>query len=994
MSAFFPQLECETADIHHSLATNVSADAPGPALGIVLSSASCIASNSKALCDPQTQDCPLQAFIYEMFTLDGISSNNECQIASDDAYIFFVLGDVHYEQNASSGSLPSQEISVANISGLVCKPSYTISPAQLLLNPASAGTLAGASISRAVSSPSTTQPGFTNSDLTYVWYETLSSIGALYNNNTDVDEALFHFMADANNHSDVGKLLDPSVQSAAATAVFTAVMAQFASQYLLTPAENILSGQVTYNENRLRVRGLSVWLIVVGLVLLICAATMVLLYKPHDAVPQNPDSIAAVCTILASSENIMNSLQRTGHLPDENLQQHLSRNSYRTACSRSTGSFKIERQEASNWPLPPSRLSKMMQNSITSSSRKAKHQSRQSNSTPSDGSVDCWWRPFTVKAPYVLVTLALPIITIVILEIIQHYSRKHDGIVDAPDALASADALANYLPASFMMAVSIMFNSVDSTVMIFAPYSTLAKGDSPASRSILSNSLGKIPAAGLLQAIILRHWAVCFSTIAAIVGSLLPIVVSGLYISNTVPGSSGIIVQQVDQFNLNWTSSVRNDSNAGTMFALIEEFKLYPKFTYDELALPAIQLSAQDEAAENLLQLQLPATRATLQCTVVSPEGIAVLTSNLGSGSQANVTVEAPLPPSCLLGGPGGNDPSITFNNDFQMSVSNTTLNESYYGMVLDLHLAPSFGDSIGFQSYGDKAGNNEADNPPGCPSLGFIFGYYTVGDDTSMNTTALICSQLVEEVQTETHFLLPSLDLDPANPPTPDESTVKYLADQTDALPYRIQAAFDREITPYNGTSGVQSGTPTALDPFFQALLHGKDYIDPSFLVGSSNTDRLINATNHIYRIYMAQAINSNMRQNLSSVARTTVDAMLINPNQLRLTQDQRSKIVLQVLLGIMFVSGAAAYLLANTKGVLPHSPTYIAGVASLLAGSELVDKNFVPRDSEWMGDKELKREGIFKGELFGLGWWGGTEEGKRVRRFGIGIGKAEGGI
>ena len=115
---------------------------------------------------------------------------------------------------------------------------------------------------------------------------------------------------------------------------------------------------------------------------------------------------------------------------------------------------------------------------------------------------------------------------------------------------------------------------------------------------------------------------------------------------------------------------------------------------------------------------------------------------------------------------------------------------------MLDLHVAPSFGDSLSFQSYGDGGGSSEADNPPGCPSLGFIFGYFKVGDDTNSNVTALVCSQLAEEVQTETHFLLPSLELDPSNPPIPDENTVKYLANQTNALPYRIQVAIDREVT------------------------------------------------------------------------------------------------------------------------------------------------------------------------------------------------------
>ena len=71
--------------------------------------------------------------------------------------------------------------------------------------------------------------------------------------------------------------------------------------------------------------------------------------------------------------------------------------------------------------------------------------------------------------------------------------------------MVSVDALANYLPAAFLMVVSTMFNSSDIVVTIFAPYSALAKGNPPACRSIMGNILGKIPLIGLLRGIILHH---------------------------------------------------------------------------------------------------------------------------------------------------------------------------------------------------------------------------------------------------------------------------------------------------------------------------------------------------------------------------------------------------------------------------------------------------------------------------------------------------------
>ena len=507
----------------------------------------------------------------------------------------------------------------------------------------------------------------------------------------------------------------------------------------------------------------------------------------------------------------------------------------------------------------------------------------------------------------------------------------------------------------------------------------------------MRNHLGQIPVLGLLKAIVARHWAVCSSTTAAAMGSFLSIFVAALYVFNPVAESSDMTIQQIDQFNLSWTNSVDNDSGAGITFGLIEKFNLsFPRFTYDELAFPTVGLSSQNDATQDILQVHLPATRATLNCTVVPPQEITISTSNLESGGQATVTVEARLPVNCRFGGHGGNDSCVTFNKNFQMSSANATQKQSYGGMVLDLHVAPSFGDSTNFHSYGDGAGSRETDNPPGCPSLGFIFGYFAPGGHTNINVTAFTCSRLAEEVQTETPFLLPSLDLDHNHPPIPDESTVKYLANQTDALAYRIQVAFDTEVAANNGTRAFVPGNLTMLDPFFQALLYGQNSVDPKTLIGPGNAGRLVNTTNHVYRRYMAQAFNCNMRRNLSHPDQTTVSAALIRSNRTRLAQDETSKIVLQVLLAIMFICGLAAYLLENTKRVLPHSPTSIAGVASLLVGSELVDRSVVPKGSEWMSDKELEKKGIFQEETFGLGWWEGGEEGKRGRRFEIGIGKA----
>jgi len=78
---------------------------------------------------------------------------------------------------------------------------------------------------------------------------------------------------------------------------------------------------------------------------------------------------------------------------------------------------------------------------------------------------------------------------------------------------------------------------------------------------------------------------------------------------------------------------------------------------------------------------------------------------------------------------------------------------------------------------------------------------------------------------------------------------------------------------------------------------------------------------------------------------------------------------------------------LTSNSKHVLPKNPCSIAAVASLLAGSEILE--LIPLGSEWCDDKELRRRGVFDGYLFSMGWW--SKPGTSKRRFGIDIGKAE---
>jgi hypothetical protein len=181
-------------------------------------------------------------------------------------------------------------------------------------------------------------------------------------------------------------------------------------------------------------------------------------------------------------------------------------------------------------------------------------------------------------------------------------------------------------------------------------------------------------------------------------------------------------------------------------------------------------------------------------------------------------------------------------------------------------------------------------------------------------------------------------------------------------------------------------------LDNFFIAILAGKYPIEPANLTGEANQDNLMKAVQGFYRRYMTQAISANMRVSAPSAPPEIYTGTWQDPNSWRIKQNVGSKIAIQVFLGIMFVCGALAYILVKMRHMLPHEPCSIAGICSLLAGSEMCGEQMrsaMPDGVQWMSDKELEKNRVWEGWLFSIGWW----EPKRgeAKRYGIDVGRAE---
>jgi len=167
-----------------------------------------------------------------------------------------------------------------------------------------------------------------------------------------------------------------------------------------------------------------------------------------------------------------------------------------------------------------------------------------------------------------------------------------------------------------------------------------------------------------------------------------------------------------------------------------------------------------------------------------------------------------------------------------------------------------------------------------------------------------------------------------------------------------------------------------TNIGGFYYAVVFDSDGIPPDELLGENNVDRLISATERVYGHYMARAISPNMRQplvtdgNVNASVQRAFPANLIQQSDHRIKQNAVPKLILQILLGFMFVCGVASWIVLDTRHLLYHNPCSIAGVASLLAGSKMLENDDVlPPGAQWMSDKEMKRLGVFDGWFFSLG-------------------------
>ena len=639
----------------------------------------------------------------------------------------------------------------------------------------------------------------------------------------------FQVMKAMYNVSTLAPFMDPMLLQNLGSSIYKSASAQVASEQLISPLESSTTGSLIYSDNRLQVKRLTVGLIATFLGLLLCISILEIYLRPWNTVSCQPQSIGAMATILAASQNLRERLVNTGSVAMDTLHRRFSQQKFYTI---------IIQQEIPSFVLEP----------VPSFDPTAA-------ALPS-ARVAGWWRPIAVRIWFIALIIVLPLCFIVALEVVQQVSDTRNGFVDVSNSSVDSPLVANYLPAAFAVVLGMMYTSLEFAISVFAPLAALKRGNVSANRSITVDPLGSLPPFALLKSIRSRHFAQSLAIIAAFVSSLLAIVVSALYSVESVSKDRTVSLQQADFFNLSHVDLSQDDGFAGPGTNLITyENTPFPQWTFDNLALPSLHLSLGTKSfalndGESII-VTVPAIRGSLSdCSEVPQESTDVIAMGApASCADCNDLVQLSYNITLPYSLCGPVSKKSTNVNWIQTYATPNDSSVTYTGMGTPLRLFPPSSD--GNYIFGDGAvvntdpndavsSNSDLDNTmPSCPSFSYSLGMAKagkkIGKDNSksyqegvlwsskQNITVIYCYQRLEQVMTNVTFSYPDWKINITTPPVTLEETATVISQNN--TQHWFEISLNTLVNSLQELPDSIKG-PNYINSFIQALSCGRDCV------------------------------------------------------------------------------------------------------------------------------------------------------------------------
>ena len=876
-------------------------------------------------------------------TIQQVSTGNTLTGTASPAY--FAVVDLRWlSRNVTltdNTTLETQSPSVSSLSTVMCTSGHSIQNASLSLNTQQQSSGVPSVESYTSASTGTVMEDFDDGSM-------LATIMCLLNQNagyhgitTDIDssaypavQSLLYILLDSGSSAaQLIGFLDNEAFSSALRQTLNGVATQWASSALFTRSGSNATAVATIVEPRLRVRTSSVWIMATCFLVIAILVVLLTIWKPRRVLLSSPYSLYSISKLLKQASDFTHEIQCTGSMTTKQQHRHFGSQRFYSIIANDRQTIKIlGGQSRSSPPVHPS-----------------------------DTTTLEWYRPFAARKGAIMLIIVLPIVLIGVLEALQRISDSKNGIASVYENSMNGYApeiWAQYIPTLIMFTVGSLYNSLGFNIAMFSPYSQLRSHRGGTSSSLAHSLNSEIPIRSLYLAFRKRQWGASLSTTAALLATLLTIVVSGLYAANPDPIRQSTNVLMMNSLNTSWWND-GSDNEAGLILSLIDQLNLTtPKSTYQDLVLPDLELPSPGSASEKVLfplDVTLPTYRASLNCTAIPPSNYTATVLADDPDYFVNITVsKMDLPPNCDLD-PVENSPSFFENGD------------------IDSHGQANFGHMLQIGTFDSLyQGQPTWNYTHYCPSLAFVFGRVVpppgasdnnvpIPAEQKSNITVLICHQNLQKVNADIGFASSAFDLDPSQAPLVDESSTSLVSHDMPGV-YSFGWSIDL-ATGFTFASNITDEQDQAnFDTFFLGALGSSGVsnpINPIPFLGGGNVDRLLNALNAFYRSYMAQVINRNMAIPWSAGAADQVQIVqgfYDDPEtRFRISQNSLSKWILQGVLAAMVICGVLAYWLTDMRHTLPHEPCSIAGRASLVAGSSVVG----------MTEQELERKRLK------LGWW-----------------------
>lgn len=534
-----------------------------------------------------------------------------------------------------------------------------------------------------------------------------------------------------------------------------------------------------------------------------------------------------------------------------------------------------------------------------------------------------WTRPFMLRRIGISLTILASIAAIVTLEVLLSQSQNHNGLATVNDANMTRYSWL-YVPVIVFVLLGTLFNLMDFEIELSEPFHALSRADCESS-SMLWNPMRTISLHATWNGLKHSRFALTAASLSAVLAPFLTIVVAGLFSVRADTQGTSVGVTALNWFN----TTTLNSPETNIPLLVIEGNMSYPQWTYDELAFPSLDASTDIGITQlsqgGSLSVDTPALRAATTCNAVPQERVLEATIQ-GNYLSTNISTPEGCGNSGLI-----DQPYFFLTNNLAVPVNSS----GYFGDTL----------TLGFSS--------------GCPTIALFYGHVTTNELD--NFTAVLCTQYIERVQADVMFKLPDFSVS-AEPVVHANSAVNFSSWYT-SFP---------QLQVLNVTSADDN-----LDKIFSAMVFGKDGVPTAELL---NSDTLIQSYTHLYRQYMAQVVNLYLRADFSTLSNNSTETvanplsgMYTNPRHFRLVQSPLSTHLLVGVLAALLICALTIFITIDLRSGLPKPVGSVAAVASLLAGSRIVDpkSGLIPPGSEYWSDAEWEKSGVWQSEMFRMGYW-----------------------